>query len=158
GDMTWTDQVWYDRAFSMFERITDQEFHDMFDLVGNQARIKANLRDGITWLRGDATNPEFATMLGLHDIVVANRFLCHMKPGAAEACLRNIARLVKKGGYLFVSGVDLDVRSRVAKDLGWHPVQDMIRHVHEGDPSLAQSWPLSYWGIEPFSQDQPDWQ
>lgn len=55
---------------------------------------------------------------GLQDIVVANRFLCHIQPEEAEACLRNVARLVKPGGYLFVSGVDLGVRTKVARDLG----------------------------------------
>jgi len=54
--------------------------------------------------------------------MVANWFLCHMHPEEAEECLRNLARLVKPGGYLFVSGVDLSVRSKVARDLGERPV------------------------------------
>ena len=52
---------------------------------------------------------------------------------AAEVCMRNIARLVKPGGYLFVSGVDLEVRTRVARSLGWKPVGDLLRETHEGD-------------------------
>jgi hypothetical protein len=36
------------------------------------------------------------TLLGLQDIVIANRFLCHMEPRDAERCLRNIARLVDR--------------------------------------------------------------
>ena len=90
-------------------------------------------------------------------MVVANRFLCHMEPAAAERCLRNIARLVKPGGYLFVSGIDLDVRTRVARGMGWKPVSDMIRDIHEGDPSLRRGWPLEYWGLEPFCDDRSDW-
>lgn len=156
-DMTWKDQVWGDQASSMFERMTGQEVKEMFEVEGDQARIRPWLKEGITWLRGDATDPEVAGVLGLQDLVVANRFLCHMEPAAAEACLRNIARLVKPGGYLFVSGVDLDVRTRVARDLGWRPVTDMMREVHEGDCSLMQAWPLNYWGLEPFCDDRPDW-
>jgi 2-polyprenyl-3-methyl-5-hydroxy-6-metoxy-1,4-benzoquinol methylase len=79
---------------------------------------------------------------------VANRFLCHMEPAAAERCLRNIARLVKPGGYLFVSGVDLDVRTRVARGMGWKPVMDLIREIHEGDPSSRDGWPVDYTGLE----------
>jgi chemotaxis protein methyltransferase CheR len=157
GDMTWTDQIWGEHPVSMFERMTDQELKEMFDLKGDQARIKPWLQEGITWLRGDATDPGSVAMLGLQDIVVANRFLCHMKPAAAEACLRNIARLVKPGGYVFVSGVDLDVRTKVAQDLAWRPVSDMIREVHEGDVSLTEGWPLDYWGVEPFCNDRRDW-
>ena len=87
---------------------------------------------------------------------MANRFLCHMKPAQAEACLKNVARLVRPGGYLFVSGVDLDVRTRVARTLGWQPVTDSMREMHEGDQSLRQGWPLEYWGLEPFRERARD--
>lgn len=157
GDLTWKDQVWGDEPSSMFERMTGEEVKEMFEVKGDQARVRPWLKEGITWLCGDATDPEFAAALGPQDLVVANRFLCHMEPVAAETCLRNLAPLVKPGGHLFVSGVDLDVRTKVAQDLGWRPVMDMMREVHEGDRSLTQAWPLNYWGIEPFCDDRPDW-
>ena len=87
---------------------------------------------------------------------MANRFLCHMHPDAAETCLRNLSRLVKRDGYLFVSGVDLAVRSKVALEQGWRPVTDLIEEIHEGDPTLRRDWPLYYWGLEPFD-GQEDW-
>jgi hypothetical protein len=80
-----------------------------------------------------------------------------MEPAVAEACLRNLAHLVKPGGYIFVSGVDLNVRVKVASDLGWEPVTHLIKEVHQGDSSLKKGWPLEYWGLEPFSEDFPDW-
>jgi len=157
GDLTWKDQVAGGRRFSVFERVTSEEMSEMFEIQGAQARIKPWLKEGITWLQGDATDPELANILGVQDVVVANRFLCHMEPAAAEACLRNLGRLVKPGGYLFVSGVDLDVRTKVARDLGWRPVIEMMRDVHEGDSSLINGWPLDYWGVEPFCDDRSDW-
>jgi chemotaxis methyl-accepting protein methylase len=153
GELTWKDQI----RISVFDRMTGQEMSKMFEIQGAQARIKPWLKEGITWLQGDATDLEFANTLGLQDVVVANRFLCHMDPSAAEACLRNLGRLVKPGGYLFVSGVDLDVRTKVARDLGWQPVLDMIREVYQGDSSLTVGWPLNYWSVEPFSGDRSDW-
>jgi hypothetical protein len=51
----------------------------------------------------------------------------------------------------------LDVRTKVAKDLGWKPVPDLIREVHEGDSSLQMGWPFGWWGLEPFYEDDPDW-
>jgi chemotaxis methyl-accepting protein methylase len=146
-----------DQIASIFHRMTDGEVETMFQLEDHQARIKPWLREGITWFRGDACDPELVATLGLQDIVVANRFLCHMQPSAAETCLRNVARLVKSGGYLFVTGVDLDVRTRVASALGWIPVTDLIREIHDGDPSLRNGWPLEYWGLEPFCDSRPDW-
>jgi SAM-dependent methyltransferase len=143
---------------SIFQRMYPSEMDAMFDKGVNSVRIKSWLREGITWRVGDAGAPQLIDDLGPQDIVVANRFLCHMEPAAAERCLRNVARLVRPGGYLFVSGVDLDVRTKVAKDLGWNPIPDSVREIHEGDFSLEKGWPLQWWGLEPFSHDRPDWQ
>lgn len=152
GDLTWKDQ-----PASIFERMTDEEVRSMFELEGDQAKVKPWLKEGIIWLRGDAGNPELVRLAGLQDVVVANRFLCHMKPMAQEKCLRNVARLLKPGGYIFVSGVDLDVRTRVALELSWKPVSDLLKEIHEGDVSLRQGWPLEYWGLEPLCDDRSDW-
>jgi len=40
---------------------------------------------------------------------------------------------VKPGGYLFVSGVDLDVRAKVAGDLGWRGIACMLIEQTNGD-------------------------
>ncbi len=129
----------------------------MCEVEDDLARVRPWLKEGIIWLCGDAADPELIGVLGYQDVVVANRFLCHMKPIAAERCLRNIARLVKPGGYLFVSGIDLDVRTKVARAMGWKPVTDLMREVHEGDPTLREGWPLAYYGLEPFRDNRPDW-
>ncbi len=147
-----------DQNRSIFERMTSEEVAGMFDVEGDQAKVRPWLKEGITWLCGNAGDPEVVGGLGPQDIVVANRFLCHMEPEVAERCLRNIVGLVKPGGYLFVSGIDLDVRMRVAQAMGWKPVTNMMREVHEGDVSLRNGWPLEYWGLEPFRDDRPDWQ
>jgi len=153
---TYRDQG-FKQDVSIFERMTDAEMHSMFTLDGDRATVRSWLREGVTWMTGDANDPELARQLGPQDIVVANRFLCHMDAAAAQACLSNIGRLVKPGGHLFVSGVDLDVRTRVADAFGWKPVPDLLREVHEGDASLIGGWPFGWYGIEPFSDDLPDW-
>ena len=142
---------------SIFQRMYPSEMDAMFDKGVNSVRIKSWLREGITWRVGDASDGALIEELGPQDIVVANRFLCHMDPPAAEKCLRNIAGLVRPGGYLFVSGVDLEIRTRVAKDLNWQPVTELMREIHEGDSSLGQGWPFNWWGLEPFCEDFPDW-
>jgi chemotaxis methyl-accepting protein methylase len=141
----------------MFERLTDGEINAMFDREDDHLRIKSWLQEGIDWRAADAGDPEIVTRLGVQDIVIANRFLCHMESQDAERCLRNIATLVAHGGYLFASGVDLDVRSRVARDLQWTPVRELLEEIHDGDPSLRAGWPWQYWGLEPFDARRPDW-
>jgi chemotaxis methyl-accepting protein methylase len=145
------------QATSIFERTSSNEMEALFDRDGERLTVKPQFREGITWHLGDAGDPGLLDVLGLQDIVVANRFLCHMHPPEAEACLRSLARLVKPGGYLFVSGVDLNVRSEVASKLRWRPVPELIREIHEGDPSLRHDWPVAYWGLEPFDQHRDDW-
>ena len=129
----------------------------MFDRQGDQLKVKPWLKEGVRWHCGSVDDPNLSTVVGPQDIVVANRFLCHMQPASAERSLRNIARLVKPGGYLFVSGVDLDVRAKVAKELGWEPITEMMKEVYEGDRTLIDGWPTEYWAIEPFRATQRDW-
>jgi SAM-dependent methyltransferase len=141
----------------ILERLTEEEMAALFDREKNQVRIKPWITEGIHWHVGDAGDPDLAKRLGPQDIVVANKFLCHMAPPDAERCLRNMAHLVSPGGYLFVSGIDLDVRTKVAVDLGWTPVLDQLEEIHNGDPSVRRDWPWKYWGLEPFDSKRCDW-
>ncbi len=147
-----------DQNAPIFQRMTNEEFQEMFEADVDEARVRPWVREGITWICADAADPELAAQLGPQDVVVANRFLCHMQPSVAEIFLVAIARLVRPGGYLFVSGVDLDVRTRVAQRMRWKPITQSIREIHEGDTSLRQGWPLEYWGLEPIRGNRADWQ
>lgn len=140
----------------IFERMTREETDAMFDIEGEKATVKPWLRAGITWISGDAGAPDVLEAIGPQDIVVANNFLCHMKPASAAICLRNIVRIVKPGGFLFVSGIDLNVRTKLALELEWRPVTNLLKEIHEGDVSLRRGWPFEYWGLEPF-QHRHDW-
>ena len=143
---------------SIFERMTDTEFGEMFESDGEVSRVKSWIREGISWQLGDAGDPGLVGVIGHQDMVVASNFLCHMQAAEAESCLRNMARLVKPGGHLIVTGIDLDIRAKVARELGWRPVLELIEDIHEGDPTLRQDWPCEWWGLEPLSKDRPDWQ
>jgi chemotaxis protein methyltransferase CheR len=153
----------YARAMSdvvdpgIFDRMTEREKQDMFDWKADSAQVKGWLREGIAWGVDDACDPKLGSRLGSQDIVVASNFLCHMEPKSAEGCLRNIARLVEPGGYLFVTGVDLDVRTKVARDLGWEPVADLLQEIHDADPSLRSHWPWEWAGLEPLDRRRWDW-
>ncbi len=142
---------------SIFERMTEREFEELFERDGGVARVRPSIREGISWHLGDAGDPHLVRTIGHQDIVVASNFLCHMKPAEAENCLRNLARIVKRGGYLFVTGVDLDIRAKVASELGWRPVLELLEEIHEGDPSVRRDWPCKWWGLEPLDKGRADW-
>jgi chemotaxis protein methyltransferase CheR len=147
-----------DQSSSIFERLNDEEMRSIFDFGGDLAKVKPWLKAGITWVCANACEMGISDVLGQFEIVVANRFLCHMNPRDAEKCLRNVARIVRPGGYIFVSGIDLDVRTKVSQDLGWKPIAELIEEIHEGDSSLRDDWPLEYWGLEPLDRNRADWQ
>jgi SAM-dependent methyltransferase len=137
--------------------MTPAELNEFFDLDGDLASVKSWIKDGIDFQVGDVKVSEIMGAIGPQDLVVASNCLCHMEPTEAERCLRNIARLVSPGGYLLVSGIDLDLRTKVASDLGWVPVQEMLDEIHEGDPSMRNAWPFNYGGLEPLNNRRPDW-
>lgn len=141
----------------LFDRMTESEIAELFDRAGDKLSVKPWIRRGITWRIGDAGDPRVVDLLGPQDIVIANNFLCHMDPATAERCLRNIARLVRPSGHLFVSGVDLEVRTKVATDLNWVPLRELLEEMHEGDPRMRTSWPFNYSSLEPLNKNQTDW-
>jgi chemotaxis methyl-accepting protein methylase len=139
------------------ERMTTGEMEELFDREANVVSVKSWIKEGITWHVGDAGDPAILDVLEAQDMVVANNFLCHMDAPEAERCLRNIARLVKPDGYLFVSGIDLDVRAKVASDSGWKPVEELLEEIHEGDPCMRKIWPCHYGALEPLDKTVPAW-
>jgi len=141
----------------IFERLTPAEMAQFFDIRGDVAVIKDWLKEGIKWGAADVRATELRDRMGLHEIVVANNFLCHMERAEAERCLRNIGRLVDADGCLFVSGVDLEIRQKVARDLGWQPVDELLEEIHDGDSCLRGQWPFQYAGLEPLNRHKSDW-
>jgi chemotaxis methyl-accepting protein methylase len=141
----------------IFQRMTAAEMRTTFDREAGQLVIQPWIKDGIIWHVGDVRLPETTKLLGPQDIVVANNFLCHMNPRDAETCLRGIARLVQPGGYLVVSGIDLNVRAKVATDQKWKPVTELLEEIHDGDSSLRRDWPMNYWGLEPLDTSRSNW-
>jgi chemotaxis methyl-accepting protein methylase len=143
---------------AIFQRLSEPEIGEMFEQSSkDQVTIRPWISEGIDWLVGDVRDPEVLNRLGLQDIVVANNFLCHMKPAQAEQCLLGIANLVRPGGYLVVSGVDLPVRKKVAMSQGWQPLTELLEEVHDGDSALRRDWPINYWGLEPLDKNRRNW-
>jgi chemotaxis methyl-accepting protein methylase len=141
----------------IFERMARAEIEELFDRDEDKVTVKSWIKEGIEWNVGDVGELEVLAAVGPQDIVVANNFLCHMDAPMAERCLRNIARLVSPHGYLFVSGIDLNIRTKVAEDLGWKPLQDLLEEIHEGDPYMRNIWPCQYAGLEPLNKRRHDW-
>src|SRR5262249_60737039 len=75
-----------DQNAPIFERMTEEELQAIADLAGDEVRIRPSIKKGITWIQGDAASPELVAVLGLQDLVVANRFLFPIMPVAPATC------------------------------------------------------------------------
>jgi len=139
------------------DRVTEAEIEELFDRDDDVLTVKSWIKEGVEWHIGDVRESEILDVLGAQDIVVANNFLCHMDAWEAETCLLNISRLVSPNGYMFVSGIDLDIRTRVAKDLKWKPLQELLEEIHQGDPRMGVGWPWNYSALEPLNKKRRDW-
>ena len=124
----------------------------------SSARVKPWLKEGVAWRLGDAPDSRLVEELGAADFAVANNFLCHMDVPAAERCLRNLARLVKPDSYLFVSGVDLNVRTKVGWILAGSPWWSFWPRSTTATPWCSLAGPANGGGLEPLDRKRPDWQ
>jgi len=140
-----------------FGRLSGQELNDNFTIRNNIAYISPELKQDVQWVQDNACDPDLVKRIGTYDIVLANRFLCHMFPVESASCLINIKKLIASGGYLFISGVDLKVRQKVMNSPEFTLVRDRLKDIHNGDFSLHVGWPLEYWGLEPIPENYEDY-
>jgi hypothetical protein len=139
------------------EGITHNENDRLFARRGDVLSVQDWLREDTTWHVANACSATLLDEFGPQDVVLANNFLCHMSDDCAEACLRNIVKLVVPNGYLFLWGIDLDVKTRVARAIGLIPVTARIKEIYNADRAAREAWPLKYWGIEPMETGRSDW-
>ncbi|WP_455387813.1 CheR family methyltransferase [Petrachloros mirabilis] len=137
--------------------LSDAEVEALFLREKDRLRIHERLRRGVRWVTGDACAPSLMAIIGPQDIVIANNFLVHLSDELAEQCFRNIADLVTLGGYVCTWGMNLDLRTRLARELGLVPILSRIEEIHNADERAREVWPWRYWGLEPLDRDRPDW-
>lgn len=136
--------------------LTDEEANGLFDKVGDDLQVKDQFRN-VDWYLQDPTREPIASKHPKQDIVVANRLLFHMGRKEQYRALKAIASMIRPGGYLFVSGVDLGVRTRIAKEFELQPITDLIEEIHAGDETMTMDWPFQRWGLEPLDKRERNW-
>jgi chemotaxis methyl-accepting protein methylase len=120
-------------------------------------RVHEWLRENASWWTADATDKSLLDVVGEQDIVLANNFMGPMEDPLAEACLRNIMRLVKPGGLLVVEGIDTDLKTRILMPSEFKPVLSRQEDIWTADPS-KRGWPWVRWSYEPLDRNEEGWQ
>lgn len=141
----------------LFKYVHHDEISESFISDNDWLIVKPEFREKVNWNLGDPTQEPLLSSIPKHDILFINRLLFHMSPEEAERCLSAAANLVRPGGYLFVSGVDLDLRTRLARAGKWRPITDHIEEIHAGDETMTLDWPFERWGLEPIDKNHRDW-
>jgi len=141
-------------------KIITEDFVDFtFEPSSGEYRVKPSVAERARFAVGDVLDPRLAEQTGPCDVVFAQNFLFHLKRPMARAALDNIVRLMQSGSFLFVDGVDLDLRTAAVRKHGLMPVLDGIQQIHEeARRARAIGWPNEYWGLEPFLTTRRDWQ
>ncbi len=141
----------------------DPEFdaEDLDDLTGilepvkgERYKVRSFLQQGVTWLAGDAMDPQLVHRLGTNNIVLANNFLGPMTDSDAERTIRNILTLVEPNGLIVLDGVDLDLKEKIVESIGLIPVTNRLREVYTTDPTKS-GWPWVRWAHEPINENHP---
>ena len=136
--------------------MSETSYERLMTKEGKTLVVQDWVKEAVTWAVDDACSPDLAARFGPQDVVLANNFLFAMPPERAEACLRNLTRIVAPNGYLVVSGVDLDLRSRILGELGFLPVTARCEEIHTAE-DVHTAWPLRFWGLEPIDRTRQDW-
>ncbi|MEQ1928902.1 MAG: CheR family methyltransferase [Parvularculaceae bacterium] len=148
----------FDPAGRETEGLSTEEMEALFEKAPDGALVvRTRWQAPVEFAVVDATAPGLAERAGVHDLVLANKFLCHMPADRARQCLRNLVSTLRPGGVLIASGVELEVRTAVARELGLLPDTAAIEPLHEGDVTLRRGWPFEYWGLEPLDRGRRDY-
>lgn len=138
------------------KNLSRSEIEALFDVRAESLTIKKSLQSDIIWKCLDIRDTDLPASLGPQHVVIANNILIHMPDDVAEASLRNLANSVEPGGLLCITGVDLDLRVRVARTLKLQPITSRIEEIHHGYSPILDAWPCSYYGLEQYDAHHPD--
>ncbi len=138
--------------------VTGDFVEKVFDLENDAYRVKAEISAPISFAVGDMLDKQFMESLGEVDIVFAQNVLFHLpKPQSREA-FKNITRILKRSGYMFINGMDVDMRVKLTKLLKLKPIDYLIEEIHnDARVDRGAGWAGAYWGRQPFSKSAREW-
>jgi chemotaxis methyl-accepting protein methylase len=131
--------------------ITAEFMEFTFERDAGSYHVRPEIAARVTFEVAEVLSARFPSSEAAYDIVFAQNFIFHMKPRDANLALRNILRLTRSGGALFLVGVDLDVRQRFVRRNSLVPLDFRVEAIHaEARRARAAGWPDQYWGLEPY--------
>ncbi|MDF0665652.1 MAG: hypothetical protein P0119_06195 [Nitrospira sp.] len=138
--------------------MADDFVSNTFEVEGEHYCVKADIRGRVIFSVDDVLDEAMVARMGPADIIYAQNFLFHLKPGDAAKAFENICHLAHKKSVFFIDGMDLPLRQNLTRRHHLVPLDYKIDEIHsEARWARAVGWPQHYWGLEPFSTERRDW-
>ncbi|MFZ3064381.1 MAG: CheR family methyltransferase [Nitrospirota bacterium] len=138
--------------------ITDTFINSTFNIEKGLYIVKKDIACLVRFDVVDVLNSNLKGITGISDIVFAQNFIFHMRRKTAKAAFNNVCSILNSKAVLFIDGIDIDIRLKLAKRNNLEPLEYKIEEIHnEAMMARGVGWPYSYWGLEPFSMSDKDW-
>src|SRR5205807_2131369 len=127
------------RAHYTMQHGLGKQSDELSQLIEKQAFMRADgewilaegIRNRVSVAGGDVLSSEFANSYRGFDAVFGQNYLIHMVNDSATRAFAALLGALRPGGALFVQGMDLDLRARLAARHGLTPVDFDLRDIHE---------------------------
>jgi chemotaxis protein methyltransferase CheR len=137
--------------------VNDEFANALFDCKDDVCSVKPQYVSPVSFEVGDITDAAYMDQLPRCELVFAQNVLFHLPRPVAKNAFKNLVRMLRPGGALFVNGMDMDMRVRLTKQYGLEPVAERIAEIHEdARVDRGANWADSYWGREPLKMSR-DW-
>lgn len=124
-----------------------------FDLVDGLFVVKPEIRALVSFETADLLAPEIVDRFRPADIVFVQNVLFHLPPDMARKAFANVLRLLKPGAFLFIEGMELDMRSELTKAADLVPLDYRVKEIYEySRRHIPTFWWRHYFGNEPYSR------
>jgi SAM-dependent methyltransferase len=123
-----------------------------FDKTGEAYVVKPAIRERVSFEQADLLDPHLGERFAEADIVLLQNVLFHMPSDMARRVLQSVSRLVARGGFLFLDGMELDMRVALTRQLGLEPLDFKVREIHDySRRHVPEPWWDHYYGSEPYT-------
>lgn len=126
-----------------------------FDADGDAYVVKPGIARRVSFGVADLFDSSAIQRIGTADIVFAQNVLINFPRPRAREAFQQVVRLLGPRAALFIDGMDIDLREKLTRAAGLHPLDYKIREIHDDARVIrGEVWPWVYWGLEPFAESR----
>ncbi len=124
-----------------------------FDLIDDLYVVKPEIQALVSFEQADLLAPEIADRFRPADIVLVQNVLFHLPPDMARKAFASVLKLLKPGAFLFIEGMELDMRSELTRAAALVPLDYKVKEIYEySRRHIPTFWWRHYFGNEPYSR------